>query len=56
MTLAELHPGDKAIIVRVSGYGGFRKRLVEMGFIKGKMIEVLKQAPLQDPVEYALMG
>ena len=27
-----------------------------MGFIKGKMIEVLKQAPLQDPVEYAIMG
>ena len=55
MTLAELHPGDKAIIVRVSGYGGFRKRLVEMGFIKGRVIEVLKQAPLQDPVEYLIM-
>ena len=56
MYLSELQAGERAIIVRVSGYGGFRKRLVEMGFIKGKMVEVFKHAPLQDPVEYSIMG
>ena len=38
------------------GHGGFRKRIVEMGFIKGKMVEVLLSAPLRDPVKYRIMG
>ena len=38
------------------GHGGFRKRIVEMGFIKGKVVEVLLNAPLQDPVKYKIMG
>ena len=56
MKLADLKTGEKAIIVKVHGHGGFRKRIVEMGFIKGKPIEVLLNAPLQDPVKYKLMG
>ena len=42
--------------MKVSGHGGFRKRIIEMGFIKGKTIDVLLNAPLQDPVKYKLMG
>lgn len=56
MKLSELHTGEKAIIVKVYGHGGFRKRIVEMGFIKGKEITVLENAPLQDPVKYSIMG
>ena len=56
MKLSELKTGEKGIIVKVMGHGGFRKRIIEMGFIKGKEIEVLLNAPLQDPVKYKLMG
>jgi len=56
MKLSELKTGEKAVIVKVLGHGGFRKRIIEMGFIKGKTIEVLLNAPLQDPVKYRVMG
>lgn len=56
MKLSELNTGEKGVIVKVSGHGGFRKRIIEMGFIKGKMVEVLQNAPLQDPVKYKIMG
>ncbi|MBO5539113.1 MAG: ferrous iron transport protein B [Prevotella sp.] len=56
MKLSELKTGESGIIVKVSGHGGFRKRIIEMGFIKGKTIDVLLNAPLQDPVKYKLMG
>ncbi|MBQ9285032.1 MAG: ferrous iron transport protein B [Bacteroidaceae bacterium] len=56
MKLSELQTGQSAEIVKVSGHGGFRKRIVEMGFIKGQRVEVLLNAPLQDPVKYKLMG
>ena len=56
MKLSELKTGEKGVIVKVLGHGGFRKRIIEMGFIKGKEVEVLQNAPLQDPVIYKLMG
>ena len=56
MKLSELKTGEKAVIVKVSGHGGFRKRIIEMGFVKGKTVEVLLNAPLQDPVKYKIMG
>ena len=56
MKLSELKTGEKGVIVKVSGHGGFRKRIIEMGFIKGKVVEVLLNAPLQDPVKYQVMG
>ena len=52
MKLSELKTGEKGIIVKVLGHGGFRKRIIEMGFIKGQEVEVLLNAPLQDPVKY----
>ena len=56
MKLSELNTGEKGVIVKVHGHGGFRKRIIEMGFVKGKTVEVLLNAPLQDPVVYKLMG
>jgi len=56
MRLSELKTGEKGIIVKVLGHGGFRKRIVEMGFIKGKTVEVLLNAPLRDPIKYEIMG
>ena len=56
MKLSDLKTGEKGVIVKVTGHGGFRKRIVEMGFIRGKEVEVLLNAPLQDPVKYRLMG
>ena len=56
MKLSELSTGQKGVIVKVLGHGGFRKRIVEMGFIKGQEVEVLLNAPLHDPVKYKIMG
>ena len=56
MKLSELKTGEKGIIVKVLGHGGFRKRIIEMGFVRGKEVDVLLNAPLQDPVKYKLMG
>lgn len=56
MKLSELHTGETAVIVKVYGHGGFRKRIVEMGFVRGKEITALENAPLRDPVKYLIMG
>lgn len=56
MRLSELRTGEKGVIVNVLGHGGFRKRIVEMGFIKGKTVEVILNAPLKDPIKYRLLG
>ena len=56
MNLSELEPGNKAVIQRVKGRGAFRKRITEMGFVVGKEVTVVKKAPLQDPVEYSILG
>ena len=56
MRLSELRTGEKGVIVKVLGHGGFRKRIVEMGFIKGKTVEVILNAPLKDPIKYKLLG
>lgn len=56
MRLSDLKTGEKGVIVKVLGHGGFRKRIVEMGFIKGKTVEVLLNAPLKDPIKYKVMG
>ena len=56
MRLSELNTGEKSVVVKVLGHGGFRKRIVEMGFIKGQTVEVLLNAPLKDPIKYRIMG
>lgn len=56
MLLAELKTGSSGVIAKVNGHGSFRKRLIEMGFISGKKVKVILNAPLQDPIEYEIMG
>ena len=56
MILSDLKTGQKAVIVRVHGHGSFRKRLIEMGFIQGKEVTVVLNAPLKDPIEYEIIG
>ncbi len=54
--LSDLGNGESAIITKVRGYGAFRKRITEMGFVSGTVVKSIKKAPLQDPAEYELMG
>ena len=54
--LADLSTGSRGVIVHVLGQGAFRKRISEMGFVKGQMVKVIKNAPMKDPVEYEIMG
>ena len=56
MRLDELKTGEKAVILKILGHGAFRKRLMEMGFVRGREIEVVLYAPLLDPIKYRLMG
>jgi ferrous iron transport protein B len=56
MNLSELKEGERGYISKVKGRGAFRKRITEMGFIKGKEVEVIKNAPLRDPIEYRLLN
>ena len=55
-TLFDLREGEYGLITKVRGRGAFRKRITEMGFIRGKEVIVIKAAPLQDPVEYKILG
>lgn len=54
--LSDLHNDGIGIITKVRGHGAFRKRISEMGFVKGKAVKVIKNAPLQDPIEYEILG
>lgn len=56
MRLSELRTGEKGVIVKVMGRGAFRKRIIEMGFIRGKEVDVIQNAPLKDPIHYRVMG
>ncbi|MDR2813377.1 MAG: ferrous iron transport protein B [Prevotellaceae bacterium] len=55
MRLSNLGNGEKGVICKVLGRGAFRKRITEMGFVKGKVVLVVKNAPLKDPIEYSIM-
>lgn len=56
MKLSELGTGERAVIVKVSGHGGFRRRIREMGFVRGNKVKVILNAPLRDPIEYEIIG
>ncbi len=56
MKLSDLKTGEKAVVVKVSGHGSFRKRITEMGFIKGSVVKAVMNAPLKDPIEYEIIG
>ena len=56
MKLSDLHTGESGIIVKIHGRGSFQKRITEMGFVFGKRVKVILNAPLQDPIEYEIIG
>ena len=56
MKLSELNTGERGVIVKVNGHGGFRKRIKEMGFVRGNKVKVILNAPLRDPIEYEIIG
>lgn len=55
MRLSDLQTGQTAIVLKVLGYGGFRRRVMEMGFVRGKRVTVVLNAPLRDPIKYKIM-
>ena len=56
MKLSELNTGERGVIVKVYGHGSFRKRIIEMGFVRGSKVKVILNAPLRDPIEYEIIG
>jgi ferrous iron transport protein B len=56
LTLADIPEKGRCVIAKIHGHGGFRNRIMELGFIKGQTISVLKNAPLRDPIEYEILG
>ena len=56
MKLSQLHTGQEAVIIKVAGHGGFRKRIMEMGFVRGQVVRSEQNSPLNDPVKYNIMG
>ncbi len=56
MRLSELKTGEQAVIIKVFGHGGFRRRIMEMGFVRGQKVKSILNAPLNDPIKYGIMG
>ena len=56
MYLSDLNTGESAVVVKVLGHGGFHRRILEMGFVRGQQVESVLNAPLRDPIKYRIMG
>lgn len=56
MKLSELQTGQTGIVTKIHGHGAFRKRVIEMGFVKGHAVKVVLHAPLRDPIKYSILG
>ncbi|MDE6271107.1 MAG: FeoA domain-containing protein, partial [Muribaculaceae bacterium] len=56
MRLSELKTGETGVVVKILGHGAFRKRMIEMGFVKGRPVHVILHAPLRDPIKYGVMN
>jgi Fe2+ transport system protein FeoA len=54
--LSNYKPGEKGAIVQVCGNPDFRLRMMEMGFVRGTQVQVVKYAPLSDPIEFVIKG
>jgi ferrous iron transport protein A len=55
-TLNDLRPGEKARIIKVLAKGTVRRKLMDMGMVPGSEIEVVRTAPLGDPIEFRIKG
>jgi ferrous iron transport protein A len=55
-TLAELAPGDRGTVQKVAGDAEAARRLMEMGLMRGITVEVVRRAPMGDPLEVKVRG
>ena len=55
-SLSELKPGDRTRVVSVDGEGDAVRRLMDLGLIRGTAVEVVRMAPLGDPIEVRIRG
>lgn len=56
MRLSDLKPGESGVITKILGHGAFRKRVMEIGYVKGRVVKMILNAPLMDPIKFSLMG
>lgn len=56
MTLNEVPVGEVCTVVKLNGTGALKRRIMDMGITKGTEIQVVKIAPLGDPMELNLRG
>lgn len=56
LKMSLLREGQSAVVLRIGGSGAFRRRIFEMGIVKGTVILVEKYAPLRDPIEIVVKG
>jgi Fe2+ transport system protein FeoA len=56
MLLSEAREGQSVVIERIGGHGALRRRLQEMGILKGTEVTIEKYAPLKDPMELVVKG
>jgi len=52
--LSELEPGERGVVVRIEGSSATRRRIMDMGIVRGAEIRVVRRAPLGDPVEFEI--
>ena len=55
MKLSEVKYQETVIITKILGHGSFRRRISEMGFVKGKEVKVIKSAPFKGPIEFKIL-
>jgi len=52
--LSELEPGEGGVVARIGGSSATRRRVMDMGVVRGTAIRVIRRAPLGDPVEFEI--
>ncbi|WP_321302073.1 ferrous iron transport protein A [uncultured Sphaerochaeta sp.] len=56
MTLGSLRPGDKARVLSIGTQGALRRRILDMGITPSVVVQLIKVAPLGDPLELTVRG
>lgn len=55
-TLSDLRPGERAVVRQLGAMGDTRRRLQDIGLIRGTTVLCLRRSPLGDPVAYRIRG
>jgi Fe2+ transport system protein FeoA len=54
LLLSDMEPGQKGVVTKIEGGGVTRRRIMDMGVVRGSNIKVIRRAPLGDPVEFEI--